>query len=199
MQTSENRQPYRFAWHIGRLDDPQTTSLRFVPPLISREELRNAAIFYACTLLLSLLASLWLTLTLLLLPFAVLFYAALLQHLRFKDVVNKKFAVPLLPLSHLVESVLISKGLPYERTVSQREVCYALPEGLEVHLYPCREYIDPKNNSLRWMVAPDGKITDCAIRPATEELLPLIESLTLKLDEAVTSAVREEVENGAHG
>lgn len=187
MQTAENRQPVRFEWRIGRLDDPQMTSLRFVPPLVSRQELRNVAILYSGMLLLSLLASYWLTLSLLLLPFVVLLYAGVIQHVRFRDVVNKKFAVPLEPFSHIVESVFIGKGLPYERKVSQREIRYTLPDGLTLRLYPCRQYVDPKNNALRWMVDPDGKVTDCAIRPATEGLFPLIESITAKLDELAQS------------
>lgn len=188
----ENDHPaYPFKWQIGRLDDPHLTSLRFVPPLVSRGELRNVVIFYGATVLLSLLATVWLTLILLLLPFGVLLYAGVIQHVRFRDVVNKKFERPLSPFSHLIESVLIAKGLPYERQTLPREIRYTLTDGLELRLYPCREYIDPKNNAVRWMVDPAGKITDCAIRPATDEKFPLIESITAKIDEAMTAPTPE--------
>ena len=120
----------------------------------------------------------------------------MVQHLLFKDHVNKKFDVHWLISANMVKKILEEKGLPFERKRFARKIVFTLEPGIEIVITPCESYLHPRHKKLRWVVTSQGKISDFALRPLTDETFPIIDKLTMQIDASIQHAPESHQENG---
>lgn len=178
----------KFEWRIGRLDDPHMTSLRyFAPPIQNRRSMRDTLLIVLFFILISFAYSIKFGLLLLSLPIVVGLYSGIMQHLLFRDVVNKKFNHRWYVMAVVIEKVLKRKEIPFERTDFDRKITFQLDDDLMITITPCQSYIHPRTQALRWMIHSKGRVSDVSLRPLTPETYPLIDSLTLKLEAELTA------------
>lgn len=184
-------QKIQFDWHVGRLENLSQTSLRFfwLPSNrdrgFTKKDIRRIVLVLLMMILVAFSSGLiWLGITLILLPFITILYAGLIQHWRYQDVLNKKYNYSWLLMNHIVEKILIEKGLPFDRKIGKRQIRFSIDNKMEIQLVPCVHYLHRYNKQIRWMVDPRGDVTDVAILPISDENMPLIESISLKIDAA---------------
>ncbi|MEM7333496.1 MAG: hypothetical protein AAF490_15515 [Chloroflexota bacterium] len=178
-----------FKWHLGRLDNPQMTSLRrfsfypVSPNFNQRKTQVRLILLYLGVVFISFSTSVWMGIILLLLPFYVFFCAGMVQHLLFRDEVNKKFDAAWRVSAAAIETVLQKKELPFERKDHHRKIIVQLAENdVEIVITPCQSYIHPRTKQLRWIVTTKGVISDIVLRPLIDDTSPLIHKLTLEID-----------------